>query len=161
MRKFGKLIVDILGTYAPLMPLALAMLLGAAILLMPAQSHSPTVEPSAPIASAPVALPECVTEDGAGMALCVFIDRKYDGQGDIMRGNVISGDCAPDIVGGSEASALCVQLHAMPASTYTYQDAEITIPTGPDRVSECTDDRELGMPVIECIKAQMLMGGVE
>lgn len=152
MRKFGKLIVDILGTYAPLMPLALAMLLGAAILLMPAQSHSPTVEPSAPIASAPVALPECVGEDGAGMALCMY-------QGSY--GPIVSGDCAPDIVGGSEASALCVQLHAMPASTYTYQDAEITIPTGPDRVSECTDDRESEVSMIDCFRGQMLMGGTE
>lgn len=152
MRKFGKLIVDILGMYAPLMPVALAMLLGAAILLMPAQSHTPTVEPNAPIASAPVDLPKCVGEDGAGMALCMY-------QGSYKP--IVSGDCAPDIVGGNEASALCVQLHSMPASTYTYQDAEITIPTGADRVSECTDARESEVSMIDCFRGQMLMGGTE
>lgn len=136
------------------LPAILASIAGILLMLghlYPA-SHSPTVEPSAPIASAPVDLPECVGEDGAGMPLCMY-------QGSY--GPIVSGDCAPDIVGGSEASALCVELHSMPASTYTYQDAEITIPTGADRVSGCTDARESTLSMIDCFRGQILMGGIE
>lgn len=43
-------------------------------------------------------LPVCSNEDGYGIALCTF-----DG--------VVSGDCAPDYVGGFDVSQQCVALH--------------------------------------------------
>lgn len=161
MRKFGKLIVDILGIAAPLMPVALAMLLGSLVLLMPAQSHSPTVEPSAPIASAPVALPECMTEPGEGMALCTYAG-SY--------GDIVSGDCAPDYVGSAEASEACVILHGVPATTVTHEDGSQSImPDGKALIDECmqiqmvaeadvdaaTELHNDGWTVTECFLAQM------
>lgn len=43
-------------------------------------------------------LPRCAVEDGAGVAFC-----SWDG--------VVSGDCAPDFVGGIDTSAICIQKH--------------------------------------------------
>jgi hypothetical protein len=43
-------------------------------------------------------LPACSVEDGNGVALCI-----WDG--------VVSGDCAPDYVGGFDVSRECVAMH--------------------------------------------------
>lgn len=70
-----------------------AVVMGAVLLTVPLASKAfamPTT-PDAP-------LPACVVEDGNGMPLCT-----WDG--------VISGDCAPDYVGGFEISKECVALH--------------------------------------------------
>lgn len=44
-------------------------------------------------------LPPCAEEDGFGVAVC-----QWDG--------VVSGDCAPEYVGGILESALCIQKHS-------------------------------------------------
>lgn len=54
-------------------------------------------------------LPACVTEDGAGMALCYW---DADSRGNHLGTSVVSGDCAPDVMGGR--SALCVRLYNVP-----------------------------------------------
>lgn len=76
-------------------------------------------------ASEAVSLPYCDAEDGAGVALCM-----WDG--------VVSGDCAPDYVGGQRVSDMCVRLYAMGegmevqtcAETYNVTDDDILIREG-------------------------------
>lgn len=83
-------------------------------------------------------LPTCETEDGAGMALCWW-DAQTMGNG--MGTSVVSGDCAPDYVGGMDISALCVKLHHQSAQTYVYDDGVRTI-TGADEVASCIEIHE-------------------
>lgn len=78
-------------------------------------------------------LPACQSEDGFGVPLCV-----WDG--------IISGDCAPEFVGGFEISKKCVVLHS----------------TNPKAVEECVTEWNLydpedpsyeGFTFEECLKA--------
>lgn len=78
-------------------------------------------------------LPVCAEEDGFGAELCL-----WDG--------VISGDCAPEYVGGFEVSNKCVYLHR----------------TNPEAVKECVEEWNLydpadpkydGFTFEECLKA--------
>lgn len=139
-----------------------ASLLIAALLalawLSPVATPVTRVQTPAPVAPS---LPACITEDGAGMALCTW-DAASQGNG---KGrSVISGDCAPDIM-GEAASAACVALHKAPSHTVTDVNGfESSWPTGADLVAECMDEdramtneekAENGFTILECFKAQM------
>ena len=124
--------------------IALPVLIVLAILayawLAPAQNDAKAVTVPTPTVSTP-SLPPCLTEDGAGQALCYW-DAATQGNG---RGtSVVSGDCAPSVV-GSEASPLCVRVHAMPSDERTNADGSTdTIPNGADLVGECIEiDKEM------------------
>jgi hypothetical protein len=100
--------------------------------VQPAERHA-----SAPVAVTPT-LPSCPTNDetGAGMALCYW-NAQAMGNG---RGtSVVSGDCAPMIM-GDEASKACVILHGTPG--------------GPDLVGECISN-ENAKAIAECIREVM------
>lgn len=131
-----------------ILPLALMALILAPIL---AYTHSPAE--SAPTAiilpTATPTYPACITEDGAGQALCWWdAQRQGNGEGT----SVLSGDCAPSVMG--EASHVCVNLHARDSITITNEDGSMnTIPNGADLVAECTDEFDKGMERQECIKA--------
>lgn len=117
------------------------------LVLLPSQSPS-----TAPILLAPTstpALPACITEDGAGQALCWW-DAQQQGNG--MGNSVVSGDCAPSIVGSEAVSALCVNLHARETREITNADGSInTIPNGVDLVGECIMESD-STPIEECIR---------
>lgn len=132
----------------------------ALITFRPSESH---VEPVfTPTPSASPTLPACAAEDGAGQALCYW-DGATMGNG---KGRaIISGDCAPEYVGGETASAECVATHTMPSTKRTNADGSVvTIPNGADLVAECNDinnqiiqgiaKTEEGWSLIECYKAQ-------
>jgi hypothetical protein len=127
--------------------LALVISLTVALYLSPSQtSTAPAILLPTPTATLPV----CVTEDGAGMALCTW-DAQTQGNG--QGTSVVSGDCAPSVMG--EASALCVNLHSRASVTVPNEDGSSnTIPNGADLVGECTDEFDKGMERQECIKAQ-------
>lgn len=127
--------------------------------LTPAESNAPAVFIPAP--SATPTYPACLTEDGAGQALCYW-DAQSQGNG--QGTSVLSGDCAPDIM-GEAASAECVMTHAQPSVTETYQGAVTEWPNGADLVAECIDENrgmtnaekaENGFSLIECFKAQRM-----
>jgi hypothetical protein len=81
-------------------------------------------------------LPICRTEDGAGQALCWWsASRQGNGKGR----SVVSGDCAPAVVGASAVKA-CVKLHSQPAYSYRYQGATVRVPAGPALIDECVAD---------------------
>lgn len=107
-------------------------------------------------------LPTCTTEDGAGQALCWWdAQRQGNGQGN----SVVSGDCAPSIMGDQATSSLCVNLHSRDSETVDNGDGSShTVPNGPDLIAECLDIDSLmsnadkvseGWSIRECIKAQM------
>lgn len=147
-----------------------ASLLIAAILalawLTPSQSHTEPVFTPAP--SATPSLPSCLTEDGAGMALCTW-DAQTQGNG--QGASVISGDCAPAVMDGDTeaqrdaASVACRKLHVQPSTETTYADGTVaTWPNGADLVAECADENrgmtneekaENGFTLIGCFMAQM------
>ena len=142
-------------------PAILALL--ALAVFLPADSPATGPVLAAPSATTP-SYPPCVTEDGAGQALCMW-DAHTMGNGE--GSSVLSGDCAPAYVGGYDVSAVCVALYAQPSSEHEYQGATITVPNGADLVGEClsieTSGRlnadvrnELnseGWSLLECFKA--------
>lgn len=106
----------------------IAVIASGILLTVPlaAKANASPVRPDAP-------LPVCETEDGFGTALCIF-----DG--------IVSGDCAPEYVGGFDVSKKCVVLHS----------------TNPKAVEECVTDWNLydpkdpsyyGFTFEECLKA--------
>jgi hypothetical protein len=115
--------------------------------LLPAQSPS-----TAPVLLAPSATPTlamCITEDGAGQAVCWW-DAQAQGNG--MGTSVVSGDCAPSVVGSDEVSALCINLHARETREETNADGSInTVPNGADLVGECISEKD-SQPIEECIR---------
>lgn len=135
-----------------------------------AQSNAEPIALPTPSATTPVvdtaphggySLPPCITEDGAGQALCMW-DAQTMGNG--MGTSVISGDCAPDYVGGEDVSALCVRLYAVPSSEHEYQGATITVPNGAELAQECAQEWNMmddetakaeGFTLEECFKAQL------
>lgn len=94
-------------------------------------------------------LPTCTTEDGAGMALCYWdAQRQGNGQGT----SVVSGDCAPSIMGNQATSSLCVNLHSRDSVTVDNGDGSSnTVPNGPDLIAECTSEFD-GSELQECIR---------
>ena len=109
----------------------------------------PTTVPATPVQPAPSATPSyppCVTEDGAGQALCWW-DAQTQGNG--MGTSVVSGDCAPSVV-GEDTVNMCVVLHGMDSYTYEYQGATVTVPNGADLIGECLIDKA-DMTIQECI----------
>lgn len=119
-----------------LAPLALLVLLMVAYTQhTPAESHATPMTTATP--STGIGLPDCLTEDGAGQALCVWDGtRMGNGVGAL----IISGDCAPDYVGGQDASLVCRTLHARKAYEITNPDGSINgVPNGADLVQECND----------------------
>lgn len=146
-------------------PTVLAALLGCGTQAAPA-APAPTPLHVAP-ASTPVAhhhhaqpvhrylgrtLPACRTEDGAGQALCWW-DAKH--RGNHKGRSVISGDCAPSVMGKAYVVRLCVKLHAQPATDTVYQGAKVHTPAGPALIDECVhDSRTPGFAgMAECLKA--------
>lgn len=95
------------------------------------ERHAPALSTSAP--SPTNTLPACAVEDGSGQALCMW-DAQEQGNG---RGtSVVSGDCAPSVMG--EDSALCVQVHARDSVVVGNGDGSShIIPNGADIVGEC------------------------
>lgn len=94
-------------------------------------------------------LPACVVEDGNGVPLCVW-------------NGVISGDCAPDYVGGFDVMELCLELYRQPASEHEYQGATVSLPKGSELAQECAEEynvmdgeemRESGFSLKECFLA--------
>lgn len=144
----------------PLAFLALLMLPVLAYTHNPSESHATAI--ILPTPSATPTLPDCVTEDGAGMALCTWdAQRMGNGIGE----SVISGDCAPDYVGGQAVSDLCVNLFNRDSITLHNEDGSSnTIPNGADLVAECTEEWNMmdeeqakaeGFTLEECFKAWM------
>lgn len=155
----------------PLALLALLLLPTLAYTHTPSESHASVV--TLPTPTVPTntddsprteahSLPTCTTEDGAGMALCWWDAREQgNGQGT----SVVSGDCAPSIMGDQATSDLCVNLHSRDSETVTNTDGSShTVPNGPDLIAECLDIDSLmsnadkaseGWSIRECIKAQM------
>ena len=154
-----------------ILPAAFLALLLLPFMYTPAQSNSPaiilptptvpTITPSSPVSVAP-SMPACIEEDGAGMALCWW-DASEQGNG--VGTSVISGDCAPEYVGGQSISDMCVSLYARRSYTITHADgSKNTIPNGADLVRECTEEwnmmddaeaKEQGFTLEECFKAWM------
>jgi hypothetical protein len=93
-------------------------------------------------------LPSCPDEEGAGMALCWW-DAQAQGNG---KGtSVVSGDCAPSIM-GDEASKACVILHSRESKIITNESGSTsTIPNGADLVGECIQEQS-EIAIAECIK---------
>lgn len=126
----------------------------------PSQSHTEPVFTPTPTVSP--TLPACVEEDGSGQALCYW-DAQVQGNG--LGTSVVSGDCAPDVVGGDKVSALCVKAYARKSHTITNDDGSMnTIPNGADLVRECgeynsemtySEKLENGWTMENCIEAQM------
>lgn len=130
----------------------LALSIGAAVTLsLPSTPQSYVHVPTEPSPTSPMGMPTCDTEDGAGMALCWW-DAQAQGNG---QGNsVVSGDCAPSIMGES-ASALCVTLYDRPSAEVSNSDGSFnTIPNGADLVGECVMDKS-ATPIEECIRGWM------
>lgn len=138
--------------------LILSAIIAYAFLATPESNGTAVFTPS-PMATP--TYPACIAEDGAGMALCTWDAHTMgNGQGT----SVISGDCAPAIM-GEAASAECVITHKQPSMTETYQGAITEWPSGPDLVAECIDENngmnesekaENGFSLIECFKAQRI-----
>lgn len=99
---------------------------------------APTRVTNAPTHVAPTpTMAACATEDGAGQALCYWNAQE---QGNGYGESVVSGDCAPDVM-GNEASALCVRLYAQGSSEVVNADGSInSIPNGADLARECIEE---------------------
>ena len=146
----------------------LMIILPAAILALILTAH--TTPASAPESNAEArttaspypskGLPQCTEEDGYGMALCMW-DAQAQGNG--MGTSVVSGDCAPDYVGGNEASAVCVALYSQDGYTIPNEDGSSnTVPNGKSLVQECNEIMELTPRIegdyishIDCFRAMM------
>lgn len=122
----------------------IAVVASAILLTIPLASKA---EASLPRPEA--SLPACVVEDGNGVPLCV-----WDG--------VISGDCAPDYVGGFDVMELCLEVYRLPAETHMYQGAEVSVPKGSELAQECAQEynmmteqemKENGFSLKECFLA--------
>ena len=112
-------------------------------------SQNPSTAPVLLAPSATPTLPACVTEDGAGQAVCWW-DAQAQGNG--MGTSVVSGDCAPSVVGSEAVSALCINLHAREMREVTNADGSInTVPNGADLVGECVIESD-SQPIEECIR---------
>lgn len=132
---------------ASLSALVLSLLvLGVVALASTPESNATAIALPTPTVTS--TLPACVTEDGAGQALCWWDAAKQgNGQGT----SVVSGDCAPSIM-GQDTSALCVNLYSRQSETITNADGgSNTIPNGADLVGECTMEFD-GIELQECIK---------
>ena len=83
----------------------------------------------------PAGYPACVTEDGAGQALCWWDAQR---QGNTYGDSVVSGDCAYE---GDATKSLCVDLHSHPSYTVDNEDGSShTVPNGSDLVAECQEE---------------------
>lgn len=80
----------------------------------------------------PDGLPACVTEDGAGVPLCWW---DADSRGNHIGTSVLSGDCAPDVMGGR--SALCVRLYNVPDAETLNRACKAVKKQGGWTVGEC------------------------
>jgi hypothetical protein len=141
--------------YTLISTITLAAIVLLAYALSTAASTPVTNAPHAAPSSTPT-LPACGAEDGAGQALCTW-------QG------VVSGDCAPSVVGSEYTSRVCVQVHTLGTITQTNPDGATTNAYGPDMVSECIDimqsgnlDNEMltilegeGWTILKCFRAQL------
>lgn len=133
---------------ATLSALILAVLTITAVLLSSTTESAPTTV-VLPTPSATPALPVCVTEDGAGQALCIW-DGKVQGNG--MGERIISGDCAPSVMGN--ASEVCINLHSRPTITTMNEDGSMTVVVGgPDLIAECQAEFGTVLELQECVKA--------
>lgn len=133
---------------ATLLALPLMLMIWVLLTVGTPTSHRVTNAPK-PVPSAPV-YPACVTEDGAGQALCMW-DAQTQGNG--QGTSVVSGDCAPSVV-DVDSVALCVMLHSKPSMEIMGQDGSInTVPNGADLVAECTDEFDAGIAQNECMNA--------
>lgn len=136
--------------------LALAMLTGIILAFtLPAQSHAKAT--ATPVPTATPSYPACLTEDGAGQALCWW-DAQTQGNG--QGHSVVSGDCALSVVSTEAVQAVCLALHKQDSSEHEYQGAMVTIPNGVELVQECNDELpdangDKGWSLIECYKAWM------
>jgi hypothetical protein len=119
-------------------------------------ASTPVVNAPTPTPSATPVLPVCGAEDGAGMALCTW-------QG------IVSGDCAPSVVGSEYTSRVCVQVHTLGTITQTNPDGATTTAYGPDMVGECVEIMQSGRmdsdtltilegegwTILKCLRAQL------
>lgn len=112
-----------------------------------------------PVTNAPVSVapsyPACITEDGAGMALCTW-DAQAQGNG--YGEDAIGGDCAYE---DSTTREMCITLHARDSYTIEGQNgASNTVPNGVDLVAECQEEWQINREWIdselqECFSASM------
>lgn len=123
-----------------ILPLALLAFILTPILAYthaPAESHATVV--LLPTPSATPTYPACVTEDGAGQAVCWW-DAQRQGNG--LGESVLSGDCAYE---DERTRTLCINLHAQDSEIITNEDGSMnTIPNGVDLVGECQDEFQTG-----------------
>lgn len=76
-------------------------------------------------------LPACVAEDGNGMVLCWWdAQRRRSTPG-------VSGDCAPDVMGGFWA--LCVRLYTVPDGAALDHECAAVKKSGSWTVAQCID----------------------
>jgi hypothetical protein len=123
-------------------------------LTRPAESHA-----TAPVLSTPTSAnpyPACITEDGAGQALCMW-DAQHSGNG--MGISVVSGDCAYE---DGYMVNVCVTLHSQDSYEVMNEDGSSnTVPNGADLVAECQDELQANKSewndseLLECFKAWM------
>lgn len=130
------------------MPLVLVLVLVVLTWMLP--TSAPTATPAQPTPSATPSYPPCVTEEGAGQALCWW-DAQTQGNGEGT--SVVSGDCAPSVVGMDSVNT-CVVVHGMDSYTYEYQGATVTVPNGADLIGECVIDKA-DMPIRECLSGMV------
>src|SRR3954465_3734714 len=90
-------------------------------------------------------LPACESEDGTGQSLCYW-DAASEGNGEGT--SLISGDCAPSIVGGWDVASKCVILYGRPDG----QDAAMEC-MGVYNENEDSALKEMGWSFTECYKA--------
>lgn len=118
----------------------------ALLTITPATAVSDSPAVITPPAATTPALPACEYEDGSGQALCYW-DAQTSGNGEGT--SLISGDCAPDYIGGQANSDLCVALFNKGQE-------------GIDWVGECvgtentisdSDRKNEGWNIEECFKA--------
>lgn len=128
---------------AYILPVILGALLALAW-LTPSQGNAEPVITITPTATP--SLPACAYEDGSGQALCYW-DAQTMGNGEGT--SLISGDCAPDYVGGQVSSNLCVDI---------FKEGQ----AGVDFIGECvgientisdSDRKNEGWTITECFKA--------
>lgn len=128
--------------------LSLMVLFAITLAALSVPSSGPERHADAPAVTTPT-LPACVTEDGAGQALCTWdAQRQGNGQGT----SVVSGDCAYD---DAMLRGICASLHMRDSEIITYSDGSMnTIPNGVDLVGECQAEFK-GDELRECFIAWM------
>jgi hypothetical protein len=99
-----------------------ALVFLAYVALAPSQSEPERFEYATP--GPTPTLPACVTEDGAGQALCLW-DAQHMGNG--VGTSVISGDCAL-VTQANRMQALCVQMHTTQKGTIIAQECNDMMP---------------------------------